>query len=124
MGVDGGLVFHYAGFFGAVDHSHDIDIAKTGPAFAPIAMSEAIVAAGLCPCLLLHPFRHGPVEKTIEPRDPLTGGGRFNMFQEGGKTTDHTFGIESRSNLEKPFRANAGNGGPAGPGVFADFFRC
>ncbi len=62
------------------------------------------------------------MEKPVETRDPLAGGGGFDVFQEGGEAADDFFIIEGGGDFAEAVERDAGDFRALFPGVLANFF--
>ncbi len=121
VGVDGGFVLHDEVAIGAVDDTHDIDIAELGAAFAPIAVGHDGVAADLASGAFLHADGDFPMEEAVESGDANAGGGGFDVFEEGGEAADDAFFVKGFGDLTEALDGGAGFDGASGPGFGADF---
>ena len=68
-------------------------------------------------------LRHRPVEEAVEAGDPLAGGGRLDVFEEGRETSDDLLRVQPFGDLAKALQAHAQGRGAVVPRVGADLVR-
>ena len=124
VAVDGGFVLEDAGFFGAVDDAHDVDVAELWPALAPVAVGHAKMTADFRAGLDFSAFRDCPVEEPVEAGDALAGGGRLDVFEKGGEAADDFFRVKRLGDFAEAVERDAGDFRALVPRVFGNFIEC
>jgi hypothetical protein len=105
--IDGAFMFEKQFLIGPVRDRHDVDVAKFGAGFAPVAMGQDMVPADFAARFEFASRRHGPMEKSVEPRDPNTRRGRLHVFEKRRKTADDFPRIERLGDPAKLFQFEA-----------------
>ena len=90
-----------------VRHTHDIDVAKLRPALAPVTMGHDIMPPHLAAGFDLAASRHGPMKQRIVARHLFASLQPLHVFEECGKTTHHSAGIQILSHPKKFFQGDA-----------------